>query len=183
VQRDFDPGSDALRVRAEEGRQYKVRFHVTSNQATNRQAQIRLRARTAKFGWMQKYEIGGAWATGSTTMNPNNSIAQQALPGVGCKNPDKIGTENGGWYTLLLNTPLSSDIRADQPGKPLTSTMPNLSMQPGPRVSAASMRDIKAGCDLIDTLSSGANHALEHGSFTIDRIEVRSFSLVEDGGY
>ena len=72
--------------------QYKVRFHLTAIQQSNRQPQIRMRARSVKFNWTQKYEIGDAWAGGTA----NNTIAQQLLPGIGTMNPDKTGSENGG---------------------------------------------------------------------------------------
>ena len=52
--------------------------------------------------------------------------------------------------------------------------------QPGPGVDAASRRDLKVGFDMLNTLSQGAFHALEHGNFTLDRIEVRVYDAVPD---
>lgn len=179
VGREFFPGSDQTqRVRVEQGKQYSVRFHVTSTQQSNRNAQIRLRARAVKFAWNQKLEIGGAWATGSAA---NSSIAQQALPGIGCQNPDKNGTENGGWYTVLMNTPLSNDIRPEFGiSAGISARMPNIAGQPGPGANQASRRDLRVAADLIDTLSAGANKDLEQGQVTIDKIEVRTFTSVAD---
>jgi hypothetical protein len=127
---DLDPGSDnTLRVRVEEQKQYKVRFHVTSTQNSNLNPQFRMRARTVRFAWTQKFELGGAWAINTVS---NSTLAAQMLPGVGCQNPDKAGADTtGGWYNLLLYTPMSVDIRPDVAG-PLSSRMPNISSQPGP---------------------------------------------------
>jgi hypothetical protein len=180
--REFNPGSDRTApsyVRVEEGKQYKIRFHVTSTYATNRQPQMRMRTRSIKFAWSQKHSIGGAWATGGTVLNMNNTIAQQMLPGVGCMNPDRNGTENGGWYTLIMTSPMSADIRPEYgPDVPLGTRMPNITAEPGPGVDAPSRRDLRLGADLQDTESTGANHWMESGGFTIDRIEIRSYDMV-----
>ena len=187
--REFNPdrGTQAYtqRVRVEEGKQYAVRFHLTSTQQVNRQSQVRLRARSVKFAWSQKFEVGGAWATdagGMYPLNPNNSIAQQALPGIGTANPDTSGTEaNGGWYTMMVHTPMSVDIRPEfAAGTPLAVRMPVLAAQPGPGEESASRRDLLFGMDLVDTLSAGAGRFLEQGNVTLDRIEVRVFDLVAD---
>src|SRR5262249_52613164 len=142
--------------------------HVVSSQNCNVQAQMRARARSIKFAWSQKYEVGGAYGTDGSQ---NTSIAKQSLPGVGSMNPDKSGAENGGWYTLLFNTPISSDIQAQQP---------HITKQPGPGVNNDSMRDLRVGFDLIDTISTGSNAKLETGLFTVDRIEIRKYDLVGD---
>ena len=75
-------------MRVEPDKQYTVRFHVTGTQQSNRQPQMRLRARSVRFMWTQKFEIGGAWATNGAE---NHAIALQSLPGIGCQNPDKTG--------------------------------------------------------------------------------------------
>ena len=179
VRRELNPGSsptDADYLRVEEGKQYKVRFHLTSTQQSNKQANIRLRCRSVKFGWSQKFEIGGAWAAGMA----NNRVAWEALPGTGCQNPDKIGSEAGGWYTLLFNTPLHADIRPEfPPGTPLSERMPNLTAQPGPGDPAPSRRDLRVGLDLLDTLSGGIA-VLEQGNLTCDRVEVRVYNTIPD---
>jgi hypothetical protein len=167
--REFNEmGANTERIRVEAGRQYKVRWHVTSDTNANTNPQFRMRGRALKFMWSQKLEIGGALAAGSL----NNAIAQQALPGAGCQNPDQqTPGENGGWYTLLMHTPMSTEI---QP------TQSYIESQPGPGADAASMRDIKLGVDLIDTLSGNAQSVQESGRFTVDRIELRSYDLIAD---
>jgi RNA polymerase sigma factor CnrH len=178
LSRDFHPGDDLTRrVRVGEGRQYKVRWHVTSTTPANTNAQMRLRARSVKFCWSQKYEVGGAFAAGER----NNRIAQQALPGTGCANPDKSSSENGGWYTMLLQTPMDVGMRPDYPSQaPLSERMPNLCAEPGPGENRESMRDLRFGFDVVDTLSAGPDRAREAGIFTIDRIEVREYPLIGD---
>ena len=186
--RNFNPdrGTDnfAARVRISPSRLYRVRFHLMSWQNVNAQPQIRLRARTAKFGWSQKLELGGAWGTdvGKTyPLNQNNAIAQQALPGIGTQNPDRVGEEGGGWYTVLMHSPLDPDIRADAAtGTPLATSMPNLSAQPPFGVALASRRDVLFGFDVIDSISSGLGAPLEQGNVTLDRIEVYHYSPVPD---
>jgi uncharacterized repeat protein (TIGR01451 family) len=169
VTREFTSvGANTERVRTAALQQYKIRWHVTSNTNANRNPQMRLRARSLKFMWSQKYEIGGSLAAGSS----NNTIAQQALPGVGTQNPDKqTPGESGGWYTLLMATPVSPDIQPAQT---------YINNQPGPGSSSSSIRDIKLGFDLLDTLSGSATSVQENGRFTVDRIELRAFDLVAD---
>lgn len=179
--REFFPGDDPTApnyVRIEPGRQYKIRWHLTSTRPANRQAMIRLRTRTLKWGWSHKTEIGGAYAAGPT----NNLIAQQSLPGVGTMNPDqRTPGENGGWYTTLFHVPLDPAIRPEFPSDaPLAVRMPLLTSQPGPGENAYSLLDLKFGMDIIDTLSVGADNELEQGQVILDRIEVRSYPRVAD---
>jgi hypothetical protein len=187
--REFNPDRNTAdypsRARVEEGKQYVIRWHLTSTQQVNRQAQIRMRARSVKFAWSQKLEVGGAWGTGGGglyPLNANNSIAQQALPGVGTQNPDKYTTETaGGWYTMVMHTPMSRDIRPEfSSDTPLSARMPNICGQPGPGVNAFSRRDVFLGLDLVDTISGGAGRTLEAGHVTADRVEMRAYGLVPD---
>ena len=174
--RDFTPGaSRPARVRIMPQMQYAVSYHVTSTQPSNRNCQFRMRARCLRYNWSQKLEIGGAKAAGTN----NNIIAEQMLPGLGCLNPDKDGIENGGWYNLLVHSPLHPDVRADLDGD-ITLRMPQILAQPGPGVDAASLRDLRIAADLIDTLSFGGMSPLEAGNFTIDRIELRAAPVVEE---
>lgn len=182
VSREFNPGSDptsAFYLRVEEAKQYKVRFHLTSTQMSNRNAEVRMRARTIRFGWSQSLEIGGAWAIGTNGASGNAAVAGQALPGIGCLNPDKDGSENGGYYTLILTSPMSIDIRPEVLGT-LSARMPNISGQPGPQQAGTSIRDLRVALDLIDTYSPGVNAPLEAGNVTLDKIEIRKYPLVDD---
>ncbi|AXA34789.1 Cell surface protein [Candidatus Sumerlaea chitinivorans] len=179
--REFDAGSDLTqRVRVEPNTLYKIRFHVTSANAAVVQPQMRCRARTCRFLWSQKFEVGGAWNAGPES----NTDAQQALPGVGCQNPDRAPSETvGGWYTLLMHSPLNADIRPEYAsGTPLEVRMPGLTSEPGPGVNAASLRDLRVGFDVLDTLSGSALNYLEEGEFTLDRIEIRAYPMPPDGG-
>lgn len=185
VSRELAPEAQlASRLRVEEGKQYKIRFHVTSTQQAVSNAQLRLRARALKFAWTQKYEVGGAWATGLWDLTPNNAIAQQALPGIGCMNPDRSGFEqaqNGGWYTVLFHSPMSKDIRPEFDAQAdLAQRMPATCSQPSAGVDQPSVRDLRLGIDLLDTLSRAASAPLEKGNFTVDRVEVRGYNLVDD---
>ena len=175
ISREFNPGLHPglpSYVRVEEGKQYAVRFHLTSTQQSNRQPQMRLRARAAKFAWSQKCEIGGAQAAGTT----NNIIAAQALPGVGCENPERDGSEHGGWYNLLFLSPLDAGIRPEfPPGTPVATRMPLLASQPGPTIPAPSRRDLITGFDIVDTISGGTLRPLEAGHVLMGRVEVRAF--------
>ncbi|MBX7245697.1 MAG: S8 family serine peptidase [Candidatus Sumerlaeaceae bacterium] len=167
--------------RVEEFKQYKIRFHTVSSRASNLQSQIRFRARTDRFLWAQKLEIGGAYPTNNAI---NIAIAAQTLPGVGCLNPDTgtlPGGTGGGWYTVILHTPLSQEIRPEING-PIQQKMPYLSVQPGPGDATIgnTRRMIFTGADLLDTLSQGSNASAEAGLFTIDAIQIKSYSLVPD---
>ncbi|PKO14023.1 hypothetical protein CVU37_14980, partial [candidate division BRC1 bacterium HGW-BRC1-1] len=183
ISRNFSGGTDVTApdyLRVSENKQYLVRYHLTSTQRSDRNSQIRLRGRAVRFTWSQKYELGGAWALGGFG-SPNNTIAQQALPGIGCLNPDNAGTTNGGWYTMLMHSPMNVDIRPEFPtGTPLATRMPQLVAQPGPGVNAPSLRDLRFGLDIVDTITFNAQSSFEQGNVTVDRIEVTEFPLVQD---
>jgi trimeric autotransporter adhesin len=178
IVREFSPGADVTApdyVRVDEGKLYRVRWHLTSTQQSNQNAQIRMRARTVKFMFTHKLEIGGAWATGPGTVTSNNAIAQQALPGLGTQGLERDAGGTGGWYIQLVNTPLDPAIRPEIDGLPLSQRMPNLAAQPGPQQPGRSFRDLRVGLDIIDTLTQTPNSPLEKGNVTVDRIEVFAF--------
>jgi hypothetical protein len=177
--REFYPGPDLTkRLRVQEGKQYKVRFHMTSTQQSNRNSWIFLRTRSAKWAWTSELLLTGAYTTNGST---NQMITFEAAPGIGCLNPDKIADENGGWYTVLTHTPLSKDIRPEfAPEVPVEDRMPLLAAQPGPGENAMSNRDFRVGLGLMDSPGIGEFQYLEKGNFTIDRIEVREYNLIPD---
>ena len=55
--------------------------------------------------------------------------------------------------------------------------MPHLSAQPGPGVSAPSLRDLRVAADIVDTNDHDIRAPLEAGNMTVDRIEIRSYLL------
>jgi hypothetical protein len=171
-----DQLSHLTHARVEPGKQYKVRFHATSTKASNTQCVMRFRARTIKFQYTSMMEVGGSHAASVA----NNILAAQALPGVGNQIPsfDRINpSENGGWYNVLMVTPMNSDIQADQP---------NLFAQDGPGVdtmpanNSKSRRDLQIGMDIIDTFSTQPGAELESGQMTVDRVDIEKYDLVPD---
>lgn len=182
--RDFNPPQDysdiPSLVRVIENKQYGIRWHLTSTRQTNEQSQIRMRGRSIGFSWSQKLEIGGAWAAGSAS----NQLAQQLLPCIGCLNPDQITPgENGGWYTMIIHTPMSMDIRPDVPGTTIADKMPLINALPGPGSALfAGGRDraLRFGIDVIDTLSGGTFKDLERGNVLMDHLELRVYELIAD---
>ena len=164
-------GVNSDRFRVAPDKQYMYRFHVTSTTNSNTNPEMRLRAYSVKFQWAQKLVVGGSLAAGSL----NNTVARQALPGVGCQNPDKDGSENGGYYNLIIHTPMSTDIQASQP---------YLAAQPGPEdplpASGVSRRDLKFGIDLQDTISGSPTYYQEAGNFRLDKVNVYAHDLVVD---
>lgn len=185
VERYFFPGAidgsvdNVDRIRVEEGKLYKVRWHVTSTQPTSQQAGLWLEQRSARFSYISGLELGGAYVASSAS---NQAIVRQSLPGVGCLNSDKlVANENGGWYTGLMNSPLSVDIRPEfSAGTPITTRMPGLALQPGPGVDATSARDVRLHAVLYDTISAAPGKNAEAGYFKIDRIEVRVLPQIPD---
>jgi uncharacterized repeat protein (TIGR01451 family) len=180
IAREFAPGDFPSRPRVQEGRQYQVRMNLSSIQSVLNQSEIRLRARTVGFAYTQFLVVGGAWAIGTDPLAGNAALANQSLPGFGTQNPDRrAGQTTGGWYNLIIHSPLNVDIRPDIAGT-LGEKMPLLSGQPGPGSSGGSFRDLRVALDLIDGSSQGPNAGLEQGQVTLDRIEIREWNSVPD---
>ena len=192
---NFWPGADlAARPRVEPNTQYRVRFHVTSNTDSNKQPYMRLQVGAGNNTYVQTYEVGGAIAGGAQA----RAISAQALPGVGTQNPDKIGTENGGFYNLMMASPLSLNVRPDTAGT-LAQRMPSWFAFAGQGVNDAgaqyglegslftpaelNRRDLRVLAAIIDTLTftGDAQPLTEAGRFTIDSIQVSSSPLIDDG--
>jgi hypothetical protein len=72
---------------------------------------------------------------------------------------------------MIMHTPISADIQPSQPF---------ITSQPGPGEDSPSIRDIKFGFDLIDTLSGMSICGQEKGQFKLDRVDLRSFILIDD---
>lgn len=191
---NFWPGANlAARPRVEPNTQYRVRFHVVSNTDSNKQPQLRMQASAGNSTYVQKYEVGGAMAGGDQA----KTISRQALPGVGTQNPDKIGTENGGFYNLMMVSPLSLNVRPDTAGT-LAQRMPSWFAFAGqgvndtgqtyggganPTTAELNRRDLRLLAMILDTLTfTGDTQPLtEAGRFTIDSIQVSSSPLIDDG--
>jgi len=168
---DLQYSANASKARIQSGKLYRGRFYATSDvvttaasAATEKQGNIRFRLQTAN-GVVNCYnEIQGgglqnktAYNTGSDANYRDNVIAGQALPGVNSVNPEfdatlTPGGFDGGWYTVMMNTPLDMDIRRDVGGT-IASAFGNLAASPGPGSSLPatatfpSSRDIKTGID------------------------------------
>lgn len=167
------PWSDGPRVQA--NKQYKIRFHVTSTQHTNRQSPFWLYTRSIGYSWIQKTEFGGSWAVTDST-DPTNRIIRQAQPGV-----ETLVTD--GWYDVLMNTPMQMDIRADAPSTSVTlaQRMPNICGQGGPGDNKFSWRELCCGAMFFDSLNwNWAADRWEVGDFTVDQVEVREYDAVLD---
>lgn len=190
---NFWPGASlAARPRVEPATQYRVRFHITSNIDSNKQPQMRLQVNTGNGTYAQKFEVGGATAGGDQA----KTISRQALPGNGSQNPNKIGAELGGYYDLMMATPLSLNVRPDTAGT-LEQRMPSWFAFAGqgvndtgqtygggaPTAAELNRRDLRIVAGILDTLTfTGDTQPLaEAGRFTIDSIQVSSSPLVDDG--
>jgi hypothetical protein len=180
IAREIGAGALTARPRIEENRQYRFRANLSSIQNTTNQAEVRLRVRTLKFAYTQYLVLGGAWAIGTDPMSGNAAIANQSLPGIGTQNPDRRpGQTNGGWYNVIIHSPLNTSIRPDSAG-PIAARMPLISSEPGFGANSASVRDLRFGIDLIDSISTGPNRALEQGLVTLDEIRVQQWTPVAD---
>lgn len=193
----FSPGAILTnRPRVEAGKQYQIRYHLSSNISTAVQPQIRLQVATGDNTYAQKFEMGGALAGGA----PSRAISQQTMPGIGTQNPQKNGVEtNGGYYDLMIATPLSSAIRPDVVGT-LEQRMPTWFIFAGQGVTdpvggytnqtgelatvpALNGRDLRPSVGLLDSLTftGDAQPLGEAGRFSVDSIVTSSSPLVEDG--
>jgi len=148
-------GSQAVQVTT--GSLYQARFHITSTRNSNEQAQMRLFLRSGAYLYNVLYEVGGARALPGTEAR---ALAWQHLPGVGNQNPDKqIPSENGCWYTVLMSSPVNTDIQSDQ------------SLWTSPSTPVA-RRNIKIGFGGVDTLSTGSDQNDEALLYTVDTVKV-----------
>jgi hypothetical protein len=123
-------------------------------------------------------EVGSSQALGAGSAN--NTLAAQVLPGIGNSLPafDRISsTENGGWYNVIMNTPMSADIQAKQPHLDAQDP-PGVDTSPGS--NSKSRRDIQFGIDIIDTFSTQAAAGTESGQMTVDSVDIQKYELVPD---
>jgi hypothetical protein len=181
LERTFDGGATTGRMRIAEDELYTIKWHLTSTRNVADQGTIWLKARTAKFGYTNYLQLAGGRTSGLTQ---NRIIAQQAQVGAGTANPD------GGWYTIVMNTPLDGDIRSET-NNPVSTEMPVLGNPALPgrgNAATSTYRDIRLAAIAYDTLSvSGltpaSNEDLEAVLFTLDSVVINAYSQIDDGGY
>ncbi len=185
----FSPGAVLTsRPRVAAGKQYRMRYHLSSNISTAVQPQIRLQVATGDNTYAQKFEMGGALAGGA----PSRAISQQTMPGIGTQN-------TGGFYDLMIATPLSLAIRPDVAGtiqqrmptwfifaaQGVTDPPGGYTNQPSELATTPALngRDLRPSVGLLDSLTfTGDNQPLgEAGRFTVDSIAISESPLVEDG--
>lgn len=180
LDRLFTAGATTGRMRIAENEVYQIRYHMTSNRPTSTQGWIWLQNRTARFGYNVYLQLAGGGTTGTS-----RGIARETLPGAGNLNPDKLTPgENGGWYTVLMSTPLDSDIAPDRGGATVASDFPLLSAAPGRgNVASSTYGDIRVHAQVYDSLSQLglAETNAEASVFLVDRIEINAYTQVQDG--
>lgn len=162
------------RIRVMENLIYKARYHLTSTQASGTQAEFWFGPRTLNTAYITR----GVFSGGTS----GNLANTQAIPGAQCLNPDKLGTEtNGGWYTVIMNTPYSLDIRPDATGD-IAARMPNIALMkaygddstPG---TGQNRRDIKLTLQMWDSIPLGA---AESGQVIWDRATLEAYPQFDD---
>lgn len=171
-----------LRTRVAENELYRVRFHITSTQATTAQANTWLSVRSIGYGYVTYVMM----SEGTYSATAKQELTQ-AIPGVGCLNPDKEpGDTNGGWYTVIQNTPMSMDIAADRSGATLADRMPLISAFPergleNP-VGVINRRDLRVGVQMYDALAAESPlPALPvSGYLRVDRVLIETFDQIAD---
>jgi len=166
---NLDYSNLAQRPRIQANKLYRGRFFGSSDvpttaaaAATERQAAVRFRLQSAANCVSSYIEFAGPIATSANTSGgPTDNVYKdgviygQAAPGINCVNPDTDPTllpagYQGGWYTVLMSSPLNMDIRRDVGGT-IASAFGSLASQPGPGVNSASKRDIAFGTDVYTT--------------------------------
>lgn len=212
---DAQYSANASKARIQSGKLYRGRFYATSDvvttaasAATEKQGNIRFRLQSADgvISCYNEIQGGGlqnktAYNTGSDANYRDNVIAGQALPGVNSVNPEFDGTLtpagfDGGWYTVMMDTPLDLDIRRDVGGT-IASAFGNLAAAPGPGSSLPatatfpSSRDIKTGIDAYTvpknlqigaTLITGYADA-NRAKVATTAIKLFEYDQIDDGTY
>ncbi len=186
----FYPGNAyGSRPRVMPGKQYRIRFHVVGTRQSNLQAGLRLQAVAGNFTYSQKVEISGSTSGGSQAQ----SILAQTQPGSGCQNPEKRAAESGGYYNLLVYTPLAPEVRPENPVLTLQERMPNWfafagqgvndqgAVYGGATPAGLNRRDLRLFAALLDTLTFSGGAVNEASNYTVDEIQVYEAAAVYDG--
>jgi hypothetical protein len=180
LDRLFSAGATTERMRIAPNELYRIRYHITSNRPTSTQGWIWLQTRAARFGWNVYLQLAGGGQTGTS-----RGIAREALPGTGSLNPDELNPgENGGWYTVLMNTPLDTDIAPDRGDNTIAGDFPTINAAPDRGDPATSTYgDIRVHAQVYDSLSQLglAETNAEASVFLVDRIEIDAYTQIQDG--
>ena len=205
--------SNALRPRIQSGKLYRGRYYVTSDvpttaaaSGTERQATVRVRLQTGG-GVLSAYQElpGNNQTVFNTSSGPDdifykdNVLSGQAIPGINSLNPEFDATltpagYDGGWYTVLSDSPLDVDVRQDAGGTlaAFGTTTGTIGGDPGPGSALASPgRDIKTG---FDCYTSPRNMVLGGITFTnffdanramasVTAIKLFEYNQIDDGAY
>lgn len=170
-----DQFNQTTRMRIAPEELYVATFRVRSSGNSEVHPYMRFRMRTLKFQWNLLLEINGARAVGSIA---GQNLGVQVLPGLGNLLPGN--TPDGHLYHLFMPTPMDSLIRNDRTGS-VAQRFPRITALPGPGSNESSLRDIKLGWDIIDSLSFGSKFENEAANnTTLNRIEIRRFTNPRD---
>jgi hypothetical protein len=206
---DFTMTAATAKPRVSPNKLYRARYHTTSHVATGQptnnnldmQSYLRWRLQTAGAVFNTRLEILGARRSDAAAAveGPASvlevNLCKQASPGAGSQNPDfdptiVTPTQDGGWYTVMMNTPLDGDIRGETPGT-IAAKMPNLSAEPGPGVNVAdSYKNISVGYDIIKlptTLAVPFTFAFctnpQNANMRVEKMRLTEHDQIDDGGY
>jgi len=158
-------------ARVEPGKLYKVKFHMTATKNSNTQPLLRLRVKSMGFDWTSTLEVAGNLAGGNSAL-----LGQEWEPGVGNLIPaaDRIGGDTtGGWYNVIMTTPMDSEIRPSQPAL-AAQDPPGVSTNPAS--NSVSRRDIGLGIDIIDDFTATPN--LVSGQLQLDKAQIHKLNAV-----
>jgi len=200
----FATSGNAANARIGLNKIYKARYHATSalpttssNAATAVAGYIRFRLQTASQSYGSRLEISGP----ANPSNGTNTVMKEAIPGVGCANPDKNATyvtagRGGGWYTSLMSSPLNPDIHPERGGTGTNdalavSRMSTLAAQPAAGSASASQRDIASGVDVVkvpqwvtfNSLTISPFAAKNEANYRVEEFHLYEFPQIDDGGY
>lgn len=185
-----DQGNRAQRIRIDENQLYKVKFHATSTIATANQSHFEFTARALGFSYINTLLIEAGQVGGSS-----QPTVQQLTPGTGNALPaaDKDGSEAGGYYTMIFNSPISKQMRPETvwAGQPMTARMPIIKTtldDEGESSANAQLRrrDIIIGMTMrrsADVADNGTNYQLISGRVTLDKVSIYRYpsTAVTDG--
>lgn len=172
--------NNALHLRVNEDELYRVRFHATSTSPAAQQSFVLFSVRTLAFQYNNILEIGPALQGGSS-----GDMAMQFMPGTGNQltAANKDASEAGGYYNVMVVSPMSKQIRPETTwaGQPLTARMPFVANQPGFGSSTASRRDVYIGLKLRCGQVQDWAIANDRSQLNLDKVLIYSAPGFADG--